>query len=70
MRKLVAFVVLIGISLCLGYAKVNNEPEAPPGYTLFLLSCGIRIAVPGDYTDNNGEYWCYLDRVYCNGGCD
>ncbi len=69
MRKLVAFVVLISISLCLSYARVNDEPEAPPGYTVFLLSCGIRITVPGDYTDTNGKLWCDLDKEYCKGGC-
>ena len=69
MRKLVAFVVLISISLCLSYARVNDEPEAPPGYTVFLLSCGIKKVVPGDYTDINGELWCRYDEIYCDGGC-
>ncbi len=71
MKKAIVLALVLFANFCFSYANISNDDEtAPAGYTIFHLSCGIKIAVPGDYTDTNGDYWCYLDKVYCNGGCD
>lgn len=71
MKRILSLLIL-GF-LCLNYSyngiqAKSDPPEAPPGYTVFLLACGKYVVVPGDISgEEAAKFWYDLNKYYCGG---